>query len=103
MSDENRKKGLSPFMERFLISILGTTLSIALTFGTTALVNSHKKKTAQRLTDYYGKNLQEDLDAHPRMAHKGSFNLTRSKMELTFTIAAENGEPYEQTSHFKRK
>lgn len=57
----------------------------------------------QSLTDYYGKNLQEDLDAHPRMAHKGSFNLTRSKMELTFTIAAENGEPYEQTSHFKRK
>jgi hypothetical protein len=66
-------------MERFLISILGTTLSIALTFGTTALVNSHKKKTAQSLTDYYGKNLQEDLDAHPRRAHKGSFNLTRSK------------------------
>ena len=59
MSDENRKKSLSPFMERFLISILGTTLSIALTFGTAALVNSHKKKTAQILTDYYGKNLQE--------------------------------------------
>lgn len=37
-------------MERFLISILGTTLSIALTFGTTALINAHKKKTAQRQT-----------------------------------------------------
>lgn len=37
-------------MERFLISILGTTLSIALTFGTTALINAHKKKSAQRQT-----------------------------------------------------
>ena len=37
-------------MERFLITILGTTLSIALTFGTTALVNSHKKKAAQKQT-----------------------------------------------------
>jgi hypothetical protein len=50
MSDENQKKTLSPFMERFLISILGTTISIALTFGTTALVNAHKKKAAQKQT-----------------------------------------------------
>ena len=50
MSDENKRKALSPFMERFLISILGTTLSIALTFGTTALINAHKKKVAQKQT-----------------------------------------------------
>lgn len=50
MSDEKKQKTLSPFMERFLISILGTTISIALTFGTTALVNSHKKKAAQKQT-----------------------------------------------------
>ena len=41
---------LSPWWKGFLTSILGTTISIALTFGTTALVNSQKKMDAQRLT-----------------------------------------------------
>lgn len=50
MSDNSTQKARSPFVERFLITILGTTLSIALTFGTTALVNSHKKKVAQKQT-----------------------------------------------------
>lgn len=50
MRDENKQKTLSPFMQGFLISILGTTLSIALTFGTTALVNHYKKKAAQKQT-----------------------------------------------------
>ena len=50
MSDEIKRKALSPFMERFLITILGTTLSIALTFGTTALINARKKKAAQKQT-----------------------------------------------------
>ena len=48
MSDGNKRKGLSSFMEKFIISILGTTISIALTFGTTALINNHKKKIAKR-------------------------------------------------------
>ena len=50
MSDGNKRKGLSSFMEKFIISILGTTISIALTFGTTALINNHKKKIAKRQT-----------------------------------------------------
>lgn len=41
---------LSPWWKGFLTSILGTTISIALTFGTTALLNSNKKEEAQRLT-----------------------------------------------------
>lgn len=50
MSNEKKQKTLTPFMESFLASILGTTLSIGLTFGTTALINTHKKKTAQKQT-----------------------------------------------------
>ena len=50
MSDGNKRKGLSSFMEKFIISILGTTISIALTFGTTALINNHKKTIAKRQT-----------------------------------------------------
>ena len=44
------KKNLTPWWKGFLTSILGTTISIALTFGTTALVNNKKKLNAQRLT-----------------------------------------------------
>lgn len=44
------KKILTPWWKGFLTSILGTTISIALTFGTTTLVNSKKKQDAQRLT-----------------------------------------------------
>lgn len=40
---DKNKKVLSPWWKGFLTSILGTTISIALTFGTTALVNSKKK------------------------------------------------------------
>ena len=47
---DKNKKVLSPWWKGFLTSILGTTISIALTFGTTALVNSKKKADAQRLT-----------------------------------------------------
>lgn len=41
---------LTPWWKTFLTSILGTTISIALTFGTSAWVSSSKKKAAQRLT-----------------------------------------------------
>ena len=44
------KQTLTPWWKGFLTSILGTTISIALTFGTTTLVNSKKKQDAQRLT-----------------------------------------------------
>ncbi|MBQ6964183.1 MAG: hypothetical protein IJP82_00640 [Bacteroidaceae bacterium] len=44
------KQILTPWWKGFLTSILGTTISIALTFGTTTLVNSKKKQDAQRLT-----------------------------------------------------
>ena len=44
------KNILTPWWKTFLTSILGTTISIALTFGTTAWVNSSKKKAAQRQT-----------------------------------------------------
>lgn len=37
-------------MKGFLTSILGTTISIVLTFGTTALINAQKKKAAQKQT-----------------------------------------------------
>ena len=50
MGNDKNKKMLSPWWKGFLTSILGTTISIALTFGTTALVNSQKKMDAQRLT-----------------------------------------------------
>ena len=50
MSNDNNKKTLAPWWKGFLTSILGTTISILLTFGTTALVNSKKKENAQRLT-----------------------------------------------------
>ena len=50
MSDKTKKWTLSPWMSGFLTSLLGTTISIALTFGTTAWVNAKKKKEAQRQT-----------------------------------------------------
>ena len=50
MGSGKDKTKLSPWWKGFLTSILGTTISIALTFGTTALVNSQKKMDAQRLT-----------------------------------------------------
>ena len=50
MGNDKNKKILSPWWKGFLTSILGTTISIALTFGTTALVNNKKKEKAQRLT-----------------------------------------------------
>ena len=50
MGNDKNKKILSPWWKGFLTSILGTTISIALTFGTTALVNNKKKENAQRLT-----------------------------------------------------
>lgn len=50
MGNGKDKTKLSPWWKGFLTSILGTTISIALTFGTTALVNSKKKADAQRLT-----------------------------------------------------
>ena len=50
MGNDKNKRMLSPWWKGFLTSILGTTISIALTFGTTALVNSQKKMDAQRLT-----------------------------------------------------
>ena len=57
----------------------------------------------RKLQDYYGKNLEEEIDAQPRSALKGSFNITRSKLELTTTVTDEKGEQQEQTSHYKRK
>ena len=50
MSDKTKKRTLSPWMSGFLTSLLGTTISIALTFGTTAWLNANKKKDAQRQT-----------------------------------------------------
>ena len=50
MGSGKGKTKLSPWWKGFLTSILGTTISIALTFGTTALLNSKKKADAQRLT-----------------------------------------------------
>lgn len=50
MSEKRKKAALSPWMKGFLTSILGTTISIALTFGTTALINAQKKKAAQKQT-----------------------------------------------------
>lgn len=50
MSNEKSKEFLTPWLKGFLTSILGTTISIALTFGTTALVNSSKKRASQKLT-----------------------------------------------------
>lgn len=50
MKKEKSKQILTPWLKGFLTSILGTTISIALTFGTTALVNNKKKQDAQRLT-----------------------------------------------------
>lgn len=50
MNSKKNKLRLTPWWKGFLTSILGTTISIALTFGTTALLNRYKKKEAQRLT-----------------------------------------------------
>ena len=44
------KNILTPWWKTFLTSILGTTISIALTFGTTAWVSNKKKQDAQRQT-----------------------------------------------------
>ena len=57
----------------------------------------------QSLTDYYENNHGQELDTRPRRARKGSFNLARSKMELTLTITDENGNPHEDFTHLKRK
>lgn len=75
---------------------------------TSAVSASEDKKQVlsdyvQSMSDYYEKQLADELDDHPRSARKGSFNLTRSKLELTLTVTDENGEPQEQTSHYKRK
>lgn len=50
MGNGKDKTKLSPWWKGFLTSILGTTISIALTFGTTAIVNSREAKNARRLT-----------------------------------------------------
>lgn len=50
MANDKNKKVLSPWWKGFLTSILGTTISIALTFGTSALLNNRKKAEAQRMT-----------------------------------------------------
>lgn len=50
MGNNKDKTKLSPWWKGFLTSILGTTISIALTFGTTAIVNSRKAEDARRLT-----------------------------------------------------
>lgn len=57
----------------------------------------------QSLTDYYQNNYGQELDTRPRRARKGSFNLARSKMELTLTVTDENGNPHEDFTHLKRK
>ena len=45
-----RIKALSPLQKDFIINVLGTMLSIALTFGVNAMVSSKKKLEAKRLT-----------------------------------------------------
>ena len=82
------------------------TLKTAIdTSGVSAAEDSKEVLSAyiRSLSDYYEKNLGEEIDAHPRSARKGSFNLTRSKLELTTTVTNEKGEPYEQSTHLKRK
>jgi len=45
-----RIKALSPLQKNFMINVLGTMLSITLTFGVNAMVSSKKKLEAKRLT-----------------------------------------------------
>lgn len=49
-ADGQRGRFLNAWWKQFLTSILGTTISIALTFGTSTWVSSHKKEQARRQT-----------------------------------------------------
>lgn len=106
-TDKN-KKVLSPWWKGFLTSILGTTISIALTFGTTALVNSKKKADAQRLTAMMIiqdidnsietlRNIMEHEEKcyNVRQSRATNIDLTGKRLELT--------NPLRETTHYKRK
>jgi len=42
-TEQPKKDGGSSSMKQFMLSLLATTISIALTFGTAAVIDNHKK------------------------------------------------------------
>lgn len=71
--------------EQLILSVLGTTISIALTFGTNTLVNNHKKKSDRRLAavrvmsniESYARQLDLAYESSTGVDSLASFLLTR--------------------------
>ena len=103
-------KGISPGKE-FLMTLLATTVSIVLTFGTTAIVDRKKQRAEKRemvlmvmydmreslkdceqcqnnMRDYC--DLQVDLVAHPEQFAARSVDLLVLLPSLTYTTTTEN-------------
>lgn len=47
-TEQPKKEGGSSAMKHFMLSLLATTISIALTFGTSAIIENNKKKSEKR-------------------------------------------------------
>ena len=48
MKNPNKKENESPNLKQFLLTIVATTISIVLTFGTSAVIEKRHKETAKR-------------------------------------------------------
>ena len=91
-TEQPKKDGGSSAMKQFMLSLLATTISIALTFGTSAIIENNKKKSEKREIVMM---VMYDLYTSLNMVQKADSNL--------FLLMKLQREIAEDTTFFEEK